>query len=169
MFWKKEQKESKPQKAEKINGIDDYIRIRLDGQIDWYDKKAAEAQRWYKRFQVMELIVAAIIPLLSGYAVGCKPIAVVIGIGGAIITLIEGICKLYRFHENWIEYRSTCELLRHEKYLYQMKAFPYCKEEGYDQLFVKNVEALISSESSRWKTNNVSSGESEKKSHSSSS
>ena len=43
MFWKKEQKESEPQKAEKINGIDDYIRIRLDGQIDWYDKKAAEA------------------------------------------------------------------------------------------------------------------------------
>ena len=113
-----------------IENIDDYIKYRLDDQINWYDNKAASAQRCYTGYQVAELIIAALIPLLSGYAASSTLIAVIIGVGGALITLIEGICKLFRFHENWIEYRSTCELLRHEKYLYQMKAFPYCKEES---------------------------------------
>lgn len=149
-----------------IENIDDYIKYRLDDQINWYDNKAASAQRWYKVYQVAELIIAALIPLLSGYAASSTLIAVIIGVGGALITLIEGICKLFRFHENWIEYRSTCELLRHEKYLYEMRAFPYCKEESYEQMFVKNVEALISAESSKWKTNNVTQVGEEKKNQS---
>lgn len=149
-----------------IENIDDYIKYRLDDQINWYDNKAASAQRWYKGYQVAELIIAALIPLLSGYAASSTLIAVIIGVGGALITLIEGICKLFRFHENWIEYRSTCELLRHEKYLYQMRAFPYCKEESYEQMFVKNVESLISAESSKWKTNNVTQVGEEKKNQS---
>lgn len=149
-----------------IENIDDYIKYRLDDQINWYDNKAASAQRWYKVYQVAELIIAALIPLLSGYAASSTLIAVIIGVGGALISLIEGICKLFRFHENWIEYRSTCELLRHEKYLYQMKAFPYCKDESYEQMFVKNVESLISAESSKWKTNNVAQGGEEKKNQS---
>lgn len=149
-----------------IENIDDYIKYRLDDQINWYDNKAASAQRWYKGYQVAELIIAALIPLLSGYAASSTLIAVIIGVGGALITLIEGICKLFRFHENWIEYRSTCELLRHEKYLYEMRAFPYCKEESYEQMFVKNVESLISAESSKWKTNNVTQVGEEKKNQS---
>ena len=149
-----------------IENIDDYIKYRLDDQINWYDNKAASAQRWYKGYQVAELIIAALIPLLSGYAASSTRIAVIIGVGGALITLIEGICKLFRFHENWIEYRSTCELLRHEKYLYQMRAFPYGKEESYEQMFVKNVESLISAESSKWKTNNVTQDGEEKKNQS---
>ena len=149
-----------------IENIDDYIKYRLDDQINWYDNKAASAQRWYKVYQVAELIIAALIPLLSGYAASSTLIAIIIGVGGALITLIEGICKLFRFHENWIEYRSTCELLRHEKYLYEMRAFPYCKEESYEQMFVKNVESLISAESSKWKTNNVTQVGEEKKNQS---
>lgn len=158
----KVQGESKP-----IETVDDYIKYRLDDQINWYDHKAASAQRFYKASQIIELIIAAIIPLLSGYAADYKCIAIIIGICGALITFIEGLCKLCRFHENWIEYRATCELLRHEKYLYQMNAFPYCKEESYEQLFVKNVESLISAESSKWKTNNTTKVEDEKRNHSS--
>ena len=149
-----------------IENIDDYIKYRLDDQINWYDNKAASAQRWYKGYQVAELIIAALIPLLSGYVASSTLIAVIIGVGGALISLIEGICKLFRFHENWIEYRSTCELLRHGKYLYEMRAFPYCKEESYEQMFVKNVESLISAESSKWKTNNVTQVGEEKKNQS---
>lgn len=163
---RKKSKAENTAETELIENIDDYIKYRLDDQINWYDNKAANAQRHYKAYQVAELIIAALIPLLSGYAANSTRIAFIIGAGGALITLIEGICKLFRFHENWIEYRSTCELLRHEKYLYQMKAFPYCKEESYEQIFVKNVESLISAESSKWKTNNVAQIGTEKKNQS---
>ncbi len=37
---------------------------------------------------------------------------------GALVAVIEGAQQLYKFQENWISYRSTCEALRHERYLY---------------------------------------------------
>lgn len=45
--------------------INSYIENRLNDQITWYDKKAQQAQRTYKRMQLTELIVATAIPLLA--------------------------------------------------------------------------------------------------------
>jgi hypothetical protein len=39
---------------------------RLEEQIDWYDKKSALNQSWFKRTKIIELIAAALIPLLAG-------------------------------------------------------------------------------------------------------
>lgn len=135
--------------------IDSYIRNRLDEQIKWYDQKSQKAQRVYKRMQVAELIIAALIPLLSGYTVGHSKIAFAVGVLGAVIAVIEGIERLYRYHENWIEYRAVCETLKHEKNLYLMNAFPYGADESKEQLFVHNIENLISSEGSKWKSANA--------------
>ena len=43
---------------------EDYLKDRLDNQIDWYDKKSQWNQKWFKRLQVFQLIAAAIIPFL---------------------------------------------------------------------------------------------------------
>lgn len=44
--------------------INSYIEKRLNAQIRWYSKKSREAQKNYKRLQVIELVLAALIPLL---------------------------------------------------------------------------------------------------------
>ena len=95
--------------------IKEYIRERLDPQIDWYDKKSMKAQRWYKVTQIIEIILASAIPLLTGYSKYSFWLPVIIGIFGALIAIIESVTKLYKFHENWIQYRSTCELLKYQK------------------------------------------------------
>ena len=82
--------------------INEYISTRLDPQIEWYDKKSVHAQKRYKQFQVVEIILAAFIPLLSGYTSLCDLIPIIIGILGAIIVIIESVTKLYKYHENWI-------------------------------------------------------------------
>ena len=87
--------------------INSYIKNRLDDQITWYDKKAQQAQRTYKRMQLTELIVATAIPLLANYTASCPAIAFVVGLLGGIITVIEGTERLGRYHENWVEYRSA--------------------------------------------------------------
>ena len=69
--------------------------------------------------------------------------------------IIEGVERLYRYHENWIEYRAACEALKHEKSLYLMNAFPYGADETKEQLFVHNIENLLSSEGSKWKSSNA--------------
>ncbi|MCI8673107.1 MAG: DUF4231 domain-containing protein [Lachnospiraceae bacterium] len=140
--------------------INQYLIERVDDQINWYDKKSTTAQKYYKRYQIAEIILAALIPLLSGYTSSCIFLQIIIGLFGATIAIIEAITKLYKFHENWIQYRSTCELLQHQKYLYLTQSFPYNKnDETIDNIFIKNVESIISSENNQWKALNFSTKE----------
>ena len=53
------------------------------------------------------------------------------------------------FHENWISYRSTCEQLKHEKYLCLAEAGPY-RDEDRDRLLAERVEEQISREHTQW-------------------
>ncbi len=147
--------------------IDSYIKNRLDDQINWYDKKAQQAQRIYKWLQVTEFVIAAAIPLLTNYTVNCPAVAFVVGLLGAAITVIEGTEHLGRYHENWIEYRSACETLKHEKNLYLMNAYPYGTDETKEQLFVHNIEDLLSSEGNKWKASNAKAVSDKGKSHAS--
>ena len=134
--------------------IQTYIETRLDDQIEWYDKKSQNAQKKYKSNQTIEIVLAAFIPLLSGYATDCKLIAIIVGIFGALIAIIESLTKLHKHHENWIQYRTTCELLRYHKHLYLTQTHPYnTSDETVDNIFIRNIEDIISSENSQWKVN----------------
>ena len=142
--------------GDEILDINQYIEERLNNQIQWYSQKSQHAQKMYKIFQVTEIIIDSAIPLLSGYATDCITIAIIVVILGAIIAIIETISKLFKWHENWIEYRTTCELLRYQKYLYITKSAPYNDEpESIDNIFVRNIENIISSENNKWKNINI--------------
>lgn len=135
--------------------INEYIEKRVNDQIGWYDKKSVYCQKMYKRMQITEIILAALIPLLSAYSKNCV-IAIVVGLFGSVIAVIESITKLNKYHENWIEYRTTCELLRYQKYLYETHSSPYNQdEETIENLFVRNIENIISSENNKWKLTNL--------------
>lgn len=135
--------------------INEYLKTRVDNQIEWYDDKSVHCQEIYKFYQTVEIILAALIPLLSGYSKFHVSIPIIIGVCGAIIAIIESITKLFKWHENWIEYRTTCELLRYQKNLYLTGSAPYNTEpETIDNIFVKNIENIISSENNKWKNIN---------------
>lgn len=127
----------------------EYISSRLDDQIAWYDKKSQAAQRWFKRLRIIEIISASSIPLIAGFAVEPFPVTLIVALLGALIAIISTFISLNQFQENWIEYRTTCESLKHEKFLYLTKAEPYKDEEPFS-LFVQRVESLISKENSAW-------------------
>lgn len=121
---------------------------RLDDQISWYDRKSVSAQRWYKGLKIVSMTAAALIPLVAG--LGAK--AYVTGGLGVLIVILEGIQHLNQYHHNWITYRSTCEYLKHEKYLYQAKAGPYAEASDPHCLLAERTEALISQEHAKWVT-----------------
>ena len=134
--------------------IQQYISDRLDSQISWYSKKSQHAKKMYRTFQVADIIIAASIPLLSAYTIENATIAIIVGILGAIITITEAVSKLYRWHEEWIEYRFTCEASKRHKILYLTNSDPYDNtQEINGKLLVSNVEAIISSENKQWKVN----------------
>ena len=129
---------------------EEYLTQRVDDQISWYDRKSQCNQKWYKILRNTEIIAAASIPFMSGYISQDKPwINIVIGIFGALIAVIAGSIGLYNFQENWTEYRTASESLKHEKYLYETKTEPYNDDEPFS-LFVQRIESQISTENSRW-------------------
>ncbi len=132
--------------------IQEYIEKRLDEEQRWYSTKSKHAKKMYNIFQVVEIVIAALIPLLSGYTTNNSCIALIVGILGAIIAVIESISKLFKWHENWIQYRTTSELLKYHKHLYLTHSYPYNNSpEDIDNLLVKNIEDIISSENNQWK------------------
>ena len=120
--------------------------VRLEEQINWYDAKSLENQRHFKICKFIEIVVAAVIPFAAGFSAP----AFLTGGLGVIIVVIEGIQQLNQFQQNWIIYRSTCEALKHEKYLYFGNAGPYFKAEDKIPLLAERVESLVSKEHAKW-------------------
>ncbi len=138
-----------------------YLKERLDDQIDWYSQKSKRSQNWFKTLRVIEIVAAATIPLLAGYATDAEPeLKIIIGLLGIIIAFIAGFISLNKFQEIWIEYRTTSETLKHHKYLFLTKSAPYNTDDAF-QALVQTVEALISKENSNW-NNYIKKAEKEK-------
>jgi hypothetical protein len=129
---------------------DEYIKERLDGQIKWYDKKSSENQNWYKGLQILLVLSGITIPFLSGFVTTESiTLKIIVGALGLIIVAISAVNGIFKFQENWITFRTTCESLKHEKYLFLAKAEPYDIDDPYHFL-AKRVEALISKENTKW-------------------
>ena len=126
--------------------LDNPTLARLEEQIDWYDKKSIFNQRCFKRLKIIELIAATLIPLLAGLSTLIPYPIIITGSLGALIVVLESLQGLYQFQSNWISYRSTCEGLRHEKFLWLAKAGHYADAKDPDRLLAERIESQISTE-----------------------
>ena len=126
----------------------DPILERLEDQIGWYDRKSMWNQRIYRRIKVMEIVAAALIPFLAGFQV--KEFAWITGGLGVLVTVLEGMLHLNQYQSNWITYRSTCEALKHEKYLYLGHAGPYATAQDPRSLLAERIESQVSQEHAKW-------------------
>ena len=128
----------------------DYLKNRLEDQILWYNRKSMKNQKMFKGLQLVTIITAACIPFLTGYlSTDAMSLRYVVGALGVLVVILTGINNVYKFQENWIAYRTTCESLLHEKYLYNTGTKPYHGDKSFN-LLVQRVELLISKENSSW-------------------
>src|SRR5437870_6350096 len=100
---------------------DEYIQNRVDRQIDWYNRKSENNQQWFRLLRIVEIVAAAAIPLLAAYADTVAPIKLIVGGLGLLVAVIAGVLGVYQFQELWTGYRTTCEALKQEKYLFLTK------------------------------------------------
>ncbi|WP_051219512.1 DUF4231 domain-containing protein [Oceanobacter kriegii] len=143
---------------------DEYIKDRLEDQISWYDNKSQSAQKWYKRLRLVEFFCAALIPFLAGMiANDTEDLKIAIGGLGVIIAIITAAQGLYQWNEDWIQYRTTCESLKKEKFLFLTNSEPYDSEDQDNlNLLVQRVETLVSKENTNWAQYMMNPPESEK-------
>jgi hypothetical protein len=119
---------------------------RLEDQIAWYDRQSGRAQHWFKRLKICQIVVAAAIPVAAGNSAP----AWLVGGAGALIVVLEGLQQLQQYQQNWTTYRSTCERLKHEKFLFVARAGPYARVEDPDARLAERVEGLVSQEHAAW-------------------
>lgn len=137
-----------PPQAAPANGRlpDGPVGERLESQLTWYDTRAQSNQRWFTVLKVTQIVVAAAIPVVA--AAGGS--AAVAGAMGAVIVVLEGLQQLFQFQQNWTRYRSTCEALKHEKFLFLAHVDPYAGANS-EQLLAARIETLLSQETLAWR------------------
>ena len=129
---------------------DDYLNKDLDGQRDWYDKRAAQHK---KRANWLGLTVIAC-GALTAFVTTIKPsgfdihdmIVALLGVG---VALVQGFLRIWRYDETWIEYRLASERMLRERRLFINAVGPYTaiEDEGASlRHFIEAVEQIIAEE-----------------------
>ena len=136
---------ARPFQAVPAPAADDPTWERLEDQIGWYDGKSGMNQRRYKWFKLLEIAVAAALPVVAAVH---SPVWVTGGLA-AVIVVLEAVQHINQYQEHWITYRSTAEALKHERYLYLAQAGPYVGDDRHSQL-AERLEGLISQEHAKW-------------------
>lgn len=127
-----------------------YLKERYEDQINWYDKKSIWNQKKYLRFQWTVIVLSAITPVLVAIVPeATRWPAVVIS---ALVAIGTTSLKTFKYQENWINYRTTCETLRKEIYFYTAGVGEYKDIDERESLFVERVESLTSRENTMWLT-----------------
>jgi len=66
------------------------------------------------------------------------------------VAILASVLKIFKYQENWINYRTTCETLKKELYFYDAGLNDYSSSKDKEAHFVERVESLISRENTLW-------------------
>jgi hypothetical protein len=133
--------------------FDKYLEERYYDQIKWYDRKSVWNHKAYDKFQWSAIILASLTPVLV--LVGedwSKWIAASVAV---LVAIITGALKTFKYQENWINYRTTSEILRKEIYYFDANIQGYENFTDIEEkrsMFIQRVENLISRENTSWVT-----------------
>ncbi len=129
-----------------IDTTSDPTQQRLEEQIDWYDRKSIYNQRVFKTLKTVQIVWGALVPLFAGFGAP-TPLT---GSLGVVIVSLEGLQQLNQYQQSWVNYRSTCEALRHEKYLFLAHAGPYKNGAKRRSILAERIEGMVSQEHAKW-------------------
>lgn len=133
-----------------------YLKERLQDQLAWFERKSSWNQKRYRFLRTMVLILSVSIPLMAGFVQeGGKYLQYGIAGAGLLIAIAEGLISIYKYHDNWVQYRASAEALKREQYLLMTGTGPYEKKFQNDQerlqTLVGRVEQILGSDIEQWK------------------
>lgn len=129
--------------------IQKYFEERVEDQVKYYSKKGRVNKEYYQLFKVSQLIAAALLPFFTAFISDYTSVKYIVALLGTMVTILEGVLAIGKYHEKWIAYRSTAETLKQEKFMFLMKAGSYTERNAALQ-FVNRIELILSKENSGW-------------------
>jgi len=104
--------------------------------------------------------MAAVKPL------GPEATTIILAALGFLIALVQGILRIWRYDETWVEYRTASERMKREQWLYVNACGPYAEsadEEARFKAFVMAIEQVIAEEQQIYLANTGAPKEGEQK------
>jgi hypothetical protein len=136
-----------------MNETFEYLERRLEPQRKWHNEKAKWNKRRFYTVEVATLLAGAAIPVVNLWLVHDAFWAGVLSaILGGVVVVAASVGKLFKFHENWLQFRTLTEALEREKELYSVGAADYAEadEAGRNRLLVERVESILASTTSQF-------------------
>ena len=136
-----------------MNQTFEYVERRLEPQRKWHEEKAMWNKRCFYTVEVTTLLAAAAIPIVNLWVVNDPYWAgVVSAVLGGVVVVAAAVGKLFKFHENWLQYRTLIEALEREKELYLFGAADYAEADKAERsrLLVERVENILANTTSQF-------------------
>jgi len=124
----------------------------LAGQLNWYDNKAVFNKTWHMRLGLIIIAAGAatsIVQLWSPSPDGVHWSTWLSAVLGGVVIIAKGIDSLWKFDDNWANYRQAAEQMKRERRLFINSVGPYrscSNEQNAFQLFAKRIEQIIATE-----------------------
>ncbi|MFI8516782.1 DUF4231 domain-containing protein [Streptomyces sp. NPDC085481] len=125
-----------------------YLDGRLAQYQAWYDRKATKMKAMHLRMRTVSVVGGALVPVLVNLDLGFARItATVLSL---VVVASVSLESVYRYREQWKNYRSTEQLLGHERVYFAARVGPYHRLSERDSFttLVARVEKAIASENS---------------------
>lgn len=125
-----------------------YLEERLGQYQEWYDHKATKMKAMHLRMRTVSVVGGALVPVLVNLDLGFARItATVISL---VVVASVSLESVYRYREQWKNYRSTEQLLGHERVYFAARVGPYHRLSDRDAFttLVARVERAIAGENS---------------------
>lgn len=119
---------------------------RLSQYQKWYDKKAIKTKAMHLRMKTISVVGGSLVPVLVNLDLSFAKLTAT-----ALSLIVVGSVSLesvYRYREQWKNYRSTEQLLGHEQIYFEAKMGPYSglSEKQAFRILVARVESAIANE-----------------------
>ena len=123
-----------------------YLKERVEDQIEWNDKKGIRLKRSNSILSAITTVLSVSLPFVISIS---QDIASIVSVLGAILL---SILNLYHFKEKWINYRTTCELLKAERIYFLTKTGIYTDNPKAFSIFVDRCEKIMNCSLTKWQS-----------------
>lgn len=129
----------------------DYAEEYLLNHLEYYDNKSISCKKWHLTFVVLDTVISAFIPFTALFIDAFASTQYIIAFMGSVITIVSTLNTTLGFHKNWVEYRTTAEILKYYKYLYETSSSPY-DGENKETLLISSTNSIIAKENRNWRS-----------------
>lgn len=132
---------------------EEYIRNRVDNQIQYFGIAAAKNKKWFYVISILKIVLSLVLCIGSAiYGKGSGE-SIIVSVVSGVLALLESLMILFKSNEKWIIYREASEKLKKEKNLFLTMTGSYysmSKEDAFNT-FTQKIEFILDETNSQWK------------------